>query len=419
MADSVIEVHQLSKSYALGEQQAAYGSLRESLVGALQRRPPSQREIHWALRDVDLTVREGEALGIVGSNGAGKSTLLKIIARITEPTRGFTRTRGRVGVMLEVGTGFHPELTGRENVFLSGAVMGMTRQDVKRHFEEIVEFAGTSAFLDTPLKRYSSGMKLRLAFAVAAHLEPELMLVDEILAVGDVEFQRRCLDRMGRLSKEGRTVLFVSHDLGAITRLCSRAVWTQSGQIIADGAPTDIVRDYYSALVSQGAHATFDVEGDIGVSQVAVVTDDGELAAQPVRGEPISIQTDIVAHRAYDDLNIGVYILDRNGSMLIHEWWSDQPGLPPLAPHPGRFRVTLRLPPVLRADDYVVGLWVGNDQIDHFNREVLSLAVRPEAGDRHEWLSRRRLVQPTVTWRADALGRPEDATASVQAPQSF
>jgi lipopolysaccharide transport system ATP-binding protein len=233
MAVPTIEARGVGKQYRLGENAAMYGTLREALGTALRRgggRSGPTRDI-WALRDVDLSVHEGEAMGLIGSNGAGKTTLLRILARITEPTVGVTRTRGRVGALLEVGTGFHPELSGRDNVFLSGAVMGMTRSDVRRRFGEIIEFAGVEAFADTPLKRYSSGMRLRLAFAVAAHLEPELMLVDEVLAVGDYDFQRRCLNRMATLREEGRTVVFVSHDLGAITRLCSRAVWIDHGRV--------------------------------------------------------------------------------------------------------------------------------------------------------------------------------------------
>jgi ABC-type polysaccharide/polyol phosphate transport system ATPase subunit len=401
MSDTAIEVRGVGKRYRLGQERAAYGTLRDSLASALRSRrggPPAETQEIWALRDVDVTVRQGEALGIVGSNGAGKSTLLKIIARITEPTVGLVRTRGRVGVMLEVGTGFHPELTGRENVFLTGAVMGMTRRDIRRRFDDIIEFAEVERFLETPLKRYSSGMKLRLAFAVAAHLEPELMLVDEILAVGDVEFQRRCMDRMSRLSSEGRTVLFVSHDLGAVTRLCTRAIWTDRGRVVSEGDPGDVVRDYYASLLGQAAQAEFDVDGELGVRHVAVVDEHGALLPQPTRGEPFAIQARVVAQRRAPDLDMGVYLLDRNGTMLVHERWSDQPHLPPLAPEAGEYSVTLRFTPVLRPGDYVVGMWIGNDQIDHFHREVLSVSVQPQAGDRQEWLSRRRVFQPPVGW---------------------
>ena len=230
-----IEVDSLSKKYRLGEYQAAYGTLRETLVHAARRltrqRAPFVRHTEiWALRDVSFEVPEGQVLGVIGRNGAGKSTLLKILTRIATPTTGRAEIRGRVGSLLEVGTGFNQELTGRENVYLNGAILGMKRREIERRFDDIVEFSGVEKFIDTPVKRYSSGMYVRLAFAVAAHLEPEIMLVDEVLSVGDAEFQRRCLGRMEELGNAGRTVLFVSHALPAVAQLCDRAIWIDGGQ---------------------------------------------------------------------------------------------------------------------------------------------------------------------------------------------
>jgi ABC-2 type transport system ATP-binding protein/lipopolysaccharide transport system ATP-binding protein len=404
MSESAIEVRGLGKRYLLGEQQAAYGSLRDSLAVALRPRRQSRqgrREV-WALRDVDMTIREGEAVGLIGTNGAGKSTLLKILARITEPSVGMARTRGRVGVMLEVGTGFHPELTGRENVYLSGAVMGMSRREVRRHYDEIVAFAGVEAFLETPLKRYSSGMQLRLAFAVAAHLEPELMLVDEVLAVGDVEFQRRCLQRMSRLSEEGRTVVFVSHDLGAITRLCSRAIWADKGRIVDEGEPAEVVRAYYSALLGAAGQAEFDdVHHEVGVSHVAIVDDDGDLLPQPTRGEPFHLQARLVASSRVPHLDTEMRLVASDGSVVFNEKWSDQPGMPDLIPSPGEYLVRLRVPPLLRAGDYVFGMWLGSPHLNYFEREALRFSVLPRPGDRQEWLTRRRVTQPEVAWSCE------------------
>ena len=207
----------------------------------------------WALRDVSLEVQEGEVLGVIGRNGAGKSTLLKILTRITTPTSGRAEIRGRVGSLLEVGTGFHPELTGRENVFLNGSVLGMKQREIQAKFSEIVEFAGVEQFIDTPVKRYSSGMSVRLAFAVAAHLEPEILLVDEVLAVGDAEFQRRCLGRMEDLSQSGRTVLFVSHQMQAVAQLCDRAIWLEKGEIVRDGPSADVVAEYLQSGLGGGS----------------------------------------------------------------------------------------------------------------------------------------------------------------------
>jgi lipopolysaccharide transport system ATP-binding protein len=235
---TAIEAYELSKRYRIGQMQAAYGTLRDSMVRTAARLAGREqalaRDEIWALRDVSFTVREGEVLGVVGRNGAGKSTLLKVLTRITTPTSGRAVIRGRVGSLLEVGTGFSGELTGRENVFLNGSILGMKRREIQRKLPDIVEFSGIEKFIDTPVKRYSSGMYVRLAFSVAAHLEPEILLVDEVLAVGDAEFQQRCLGRMEDFSGTGRTVLFVSHNMQTINQLCERAIWLDGGTIVAD-----------------------------------------------------------------------------------------------------------------------------------------------------------------------------------------
>lgn len=235
-----------------------YGRLTESLSNAfaapfrkLSRRddPSQESNFLWALKDVSFEVTAGDAVGIIGRNGAGKTTLLKVLSRITEPTEGRALLDGRVGSLLEVGTGFHPELTGRENVYLNGAILGMSRADIKKRFDEIVAFAEVDAFLDTPVKRYSSGMQVRLAFAVAAHLEPEILIVDEVLAVGDVAFQRKCLGKMSDVSSENRTVLFVSHNMSVVSRLCERGIWLDGGKIAAHGPMEDVVRQYLGSDV--------------------------------------------------------------------------------------------------------------------------------------------------------------------------
>jgi lipopolysaccharide transport system ATP-binding protein len=239
-----IRVEGLSKRYRLGEEGPLAG-----LVARALGRPPA-REL-WALRDVSFEVGCGEAVGIVGRNGAGKSTLLKVLARITRPTAGEVALRGRVGSLLEVGTGFHPELTGRDNVFLNGAILGLRRAEITRRFDEIVAFAGVERFLDTPVKRYSSGMRMRLAFAVAAHLEPEILIVDEVLAVGDAEFQSRCLGKLSDVAGHGRTVLFVSHNLSALKALCSRAMWLDAGAVRASGDIAPVVDAYLAENASR------------------------------------------------------------------------------------------------------------------------------------------------------------------------
>jgi lipopolysaccharide transport system ATP-binding protein len=250
---NAISVQGLGKKYVLRHmgQGPRYIALRDVLaqkVGALFRRPPAEsatREEFWALKDVSFDIRQGEAVGIIGRNGAGKSTLLKLLSRITKPTRGRIEINGRVASLLEVGTGFHPELTGRENIYLNGAIMGMARGEIRRKFDEIVAFAEVEKFLDTPVKRYSSGMYMRLAFAVAAHLEPEILIVDEVLAVGDAEFQKKCLGKMEQVTSSGRTIIFVSHQINAVENLCSRVFWMEGGKLKADSSEVRAVTSEY------------------------------------------------------------------------------------------------------------------------------------------------------------------------------
>jgi lipopolysaccharide transport system ATP-binding protein len=246
MNDVAIQIRGLGKRYRLGGARKGYKTLRESIVAAAlapfrhfsaASKAENGEGVFWALKDVNFDVGQGEVIGVIGRNGAGKSTLLKVLSRITDPTEGEIDINGRVGSLLEVGTGFHPELTGRENVYLNGAILGMRRAEITRRFDEIVEFAEVERFLDTPVKYYSSGMYMRLAFAVAAHLEPEILVVDEVLAVGDMQFQKKCMGKMESVAAAGRTVLFVSHNIGAIRTLCQRVVWLESGRLKMAGIP--------------------------------------------------------------------------------------------------------------------------------------------------------------------------------------
>jgi lipopolysaccharide transport system ATP-binding protein len=258
-----IFVDKLGKQYHIGGQQRTYKTLRDSLAGAVSepfRRlrsvgqggaASSAKETFWALKDLSLEIQAGEVVGIIGPNGAGKSTFLKILSRITEPTEGYVEIRSPVGSLLEVGTGFHPELTGRENIYLNGAILGMRRAEIDRKFDEIVAFSGVEKFIDTPVKHYSSGMGVRLAFSVAAHLEPEVLLVDEVLAVGDAAFQKKCLGKMGDVASSGRTVLLVSHNMEAVLGLCSRAIWISGGRVQEDGAAGQVVRNYMASAVER------------------------------------------------------------------------------------------------------------------------------------------------------------------------
>jgi len=262
VSNTAISVERVSKHYRLGKGPQGRGDFRDAVTAGIRRvkrrfsrnrgaeAGGAARDL-WALQDVSFEIRKGEVVGLIGHNGAGKSTLLKILSRITDPTSGQAWFEGRLGSLLEVGTGFHPELSGRENVYLSGAILGMTRREIARRFDEIVEFSDVGRFIDTPVKRYSSGMYVRLGFAVAAHLEPEVLIVDEVLAVGDASFQRKCMAKMQSAANEGRTILFVSHNMGSIQRLCHRAIVLRAGRIITDGEPLEAVKQYLASTAEQ------------------------------------------------------------------------------------------------------------------------------------------------------------------------
>ena len=281
MSDSIITVENLSKRYVIGHQAAKGDGLRHAIERAVrsplewlrsrERSREATREEFWALRDVNFDVKKGEVMGIIGRNGAGKSTLLKILSRITEPTHGRIRMRGRVSSLLEVGTGFHPELTGRENIFLNGAILGMSRIEIRRKFDEIVAFAEIEKFIDTPVKRYSSGMYVRLAFAVAAHLEPEILILDEVLAVGDTAFQKKCLGKMGEVAREGRTVLFVSHNMAAIENLCHRGVVLQAGRVQFIGTQKEALTRYLTASSDSTRGSLAERTNRTGTGEVRIV----------------------------------------------------------------------------------------------------------------------------------------------------
>jgi lipopolysaccharide transport system ATP-binding protein len=296
-----IRVAHLGKQYQLGAR-ATHRTLREAVVDSFRgatrsmgRRSERQAvEKFWALDDISFDVAHGQVVGIIGRNGSGKSTLLKILSRIVEPTTGQIDLEGRVGSLLEVGTGFHPDLTGRENVFLSGAILGMRRTEIASKFDEIVAFAEVERFLDTPVKRYSSGMYVRLAFAVAAHLEPEILLVDEVLAVGDAAFQKKCLGKMGSVTKDGRTVLFVSHNMAAVSRLCERALWMDQGQVRHLSSPEKVVAEYLASTAREAPHLSFRDRKEqapgsdtIRLLEVGVRTQDGRFMSACVPGRGV------------------------------------------------------------------------------------------------------------------------------------
>lgn len=335
MNETAIHVQGLGKQYRVGERER-YFALRDVITRAFTapfRRISSRRSTDylWALRDINLNVRHGEVVGLIGRNGAGKTTLLKILSRITRPTAGFAEIDGRVGSLLEVGTGFHPELTGRENVFLSGAILGMRKSEISRKFDEIVSFAGVDQFIDTPLKHFSTGMQMRLAFGIAAHLEPEILLVDEVLAVGDLEFQKKCLGKMEEVSKGGRTIIFVSHQMNQIRRLCERVVWIDSGQVRLDG-PAEVIISAYeqSALLnSQRAQSGVSSQGPIWFSGWEVIEPRGSESNVVSDGSARAcIRIHVCSRQAVGDGKVAVVLYDSRG-FLVSGWSFDDFELAP------------------------------------------------------------------------------------------
>ena len=334
MSNPIIEVHKVSKRYRLGAGTGSAGdfhTLRDTLAGLFKKStaasPPDEE--FWALREVSFNVQAGEVLGIIGANGAGKSTLLKILSRITEPTSGEVVLRGRVASLLEVGTGFHPELTGRENIFLNGVVLGMKRSEVARKFDEIVAFAGVERFLDTPVKRYSSGMYVRLAFAVAAHLEPEILIVDEVLAVGDIAFQEKCLGKMGEVARSGRTVLFVSHNMAAIGALCTCGLLLEQGAVVCSGPAREVVSDYLSRGPAKQAFVEWDetdAPGNEGVRlrEVAVFSS-GAAAGDLVSDKPAVVRMVLDMEEVLPGLIIGFDLVSPGGDVLLRSCQTDGP----------------------------------------------------------------------------------------------
>lgn len=390
MSEVSIRVENISKMYLIYHSQPRQDTLRDLLVELVKKPFNRKREQKdgdqlWALKDISFEVKQGEVLGIIGRNGAGKSTLLKILSRITEPTKGRAIINGRVGSLLEVGTGFHPELTGRENLYLNGSLLGMRRAEIDRKFDEIVAFAEIEKFLDTPVKRYSSGMYVRLAFAVAAHLEPEILLVDEVLAVGDFEFQKKCLGKMGEVANIGRTVLFVSHNMNAIQRLCSKSLMLDQGKIVSFGKTEDVVSNYYSkvtaiAPVDQWIDLTiFPREGTGKAKFTRLFMSSGSLkhANKPFPGGSLEIALDILSEDTYYVSALAMSLWDDLGTNLINMDTLSCGQIIKL--EPGSNLVSFRIDSLnLNAGVYTLALWLADypaevfDSVKHcLNIEVI------------------------------------------------
>jgi lipopolysaccharide transport system ATP-binding protein len=417
-AAPAIAARDLAKRYRIGELQASYGTLRESLVRAVRhvgRRGGHRAAGHpevWALDGVSFELAEGEVLGLIGGNGAGKSTLLRILTRITSPTRGEAEIRGRVGSLLEVGTGFHPELTGRENVYLNGAILGMKRREITGKFDDIVEFAGVERFIDTPVKRYSSGMYVRLAFSVAAHLEPEILLVDEVLAVGDAEFQQRCLGRMEAFGESGRTVIFVSHNMQTIAQLCDRAILLERGQVVLDGDSADVVARYLQSGLGSGSNRVWPDDapapGDdlVRLRWARVVGEDGELLDAVDVRRSVGVQIAFRILRPGEPVMPKFKLVDRRGDVAFNAFDTAPRWRSPSAP--GDYVATAWIPGNLLNEglysaDIAVASISGAKLHHHFQeRAVVAFHVQdPGEGDSArgvftgQW---RGVVRPLLDW---------------------
>lgn len=375
MSEIAVRVEGLGKQYKIGEEER-HDTLADQIksmvkgpfrrVGSLLRGEAygaaELRETIWALRDVSFEVERGEVVGVIGANGAGKSTLLKILARITEPSEGYAEVRGRTGSLLEVGTGFHHELTGRENVFLNGAVLGMSRAEIERKFDDIVDFAGTRKFLDTPVKHYSSGMRVRLAFAVAAHLDPEILLIDEVLSVGDAEFQRKCIGKMGEVAGSGRTVVFVSHRMDSVTALCDRVILLEGGRVTMDGDPETVVSAYLSANAEASAvwrrpddDPAPDTQ-DVAFRSVRVLGENGEENEVVPYDSGFRVEMTYDVRRTVRDLAI-VWGIENHRGLIWQTWDTDTTGMRGEVRAPGRYVSTCEVPGgVLKPGRYSLNL---------------------------------------------------------------
>ncbi len=371
----IIKAENLTKKYSLGVR--SYGSIRDSIAGLFSSAGQSNRQTIFAIDGVSFEVNEGETLGIIGRNGAGKSTLLKILSRITKPTSGTAEIRGRVGSLLEVGTGFHKELTGRDNIYLNGAILGMKRVEIDKKFDEIVAFSEIEQFLDTPVKHYSSGMYMRLAFSVAAHLEPEILIVDEVLAVGDAEFQKKCLGKMNDVSNTGRTVLFVSHQLGSVAQLCQKSILLEKGKLVMEGRTNDVIEHYINHGKTSFASYTADEsvrQKDMYV-QTVTITNDARVERNSFRhDEPVVIDVSSVVNRMVRGSELRMVLRNGRGiAVFTHD--ADLSDLNENSP---AFEVVITIPPnTLRPNNYSLAfaLFVPHQHIIESIEDVVFFSV--------------------------------------------
>jgi lipopolysaccharide transport system ATP-binding protein len=418
MADVVLRADGLGKRYRINRLERAQ-TLRVAIhrfaASPIRRfhdavRSPREDELLWAVRDVSFELEQGEVLGVVGRNGAGKSTLLRILSGITDPTEGYAEVTGRLSSLLEVGTGFHPELTGRDNIYLNGAILGMRRSEVAAKFDSIVEFSGIESFIDTPVKRYSSGMSMRLAFAVAAHLEPDILLVDEVLAVGDAEFQKRCIGKMREATGEGRTVLFVSHNMASVRALSDRAILLERGRVSAEGSVDDVLSEYLNtdAKATSGGAISEDTprvgSGDVRIRHVELLDVDGRPLSEARLGQTLVVVLGLEATRPVGTAVVEVGISSADGLRVTTSFSVDNEQEPFLLDQ-GENWITVELQPFLLPGHYALDLGVHAGTVwtlDYLERildfDVVNVAET--SGDRYPTSSVRGYVRPPARWHA-------------------
>ena len=390
-SDLAISIEHLGKLYSIGHRRSERDGMRHAIEGAVRdprawlRRRRSQKlekVDFWALRDVSLEIKRGEVVGIIGRNGAGKSTMLKLLSRITVPTEGRIRINGRIASLLEVGTGFHLELTGRENIFLNGAILGMSRAEIIRKFDEIVEFSEIEEFLDTPVKRYSSGMYVRLAFAVAAHLDPEILIVDEVLAVGDASFQKKCLGKMGSFAESGRTVLFVSHNVEAVRTLCHRGIWMKDGRLHRDGMVEEVIDEYFESVASNSSFSYSNPDYGLNIHKVVLKNDCGEESSQFAPGEDLEVEISYEAQKRIERPIFSIAVIGKNGTCFTSNMQLDG-HRPDVLEGPGEISCTFRSIPLL-PQTYTVRLGIRSASVGDFivsNSEVGGFNVVGDLAD--------------------------------------
>jgi lipopolysaccharide transport system ATP-binding protein len=436
--ETVIQANNVGKKYRLGALHGhrTYKTIRDAITGLFSAESGSEEtrtrepQTIWALRDLSFEVQRGDVVGVIGRNGAGKSTLLKLLSRITEPTEGTIEMHGRVGSLLEVGTGFHPELSGRENIFLNGAILGMSGAEIRRNFDQIVAFAEVEKFIDTPVKHYSSGMYLRLGFSVAAHLQPDILLVDEVLAVGDAEFQKKCMGKIDEVSSQGRTVLFVSHNMATIARLCSTVLYLDRGRLLESGPTQEVISRYLAASNRLEGELRWEMESAPGdeylkIVSVSILGEHQRATSVVSQDQSVAVSIDYRVLKSMMNANVGFILRSSDGATVFTSYDADNPEWTGKGRNPGLYRSTCTIPRhLLNEGSYYVTLEAG---IPHQRRcalaeDVVRIDVRSSlsgSGAPARFGARRTgVIAPDLEWRTEPLGTddPMDAASDTDTP---